>query len=175
MRIIVAALGVVACWSLAGAQEKKDDAKKGDTPYKNEQGEYSIQFPAGANVKPQVNKPTKDGGVMHAVVAECGRGKTCVVIYLDVPEVNKHPKTFFDAAEKAAKDRGDVVKDAKEFVGPKETPGYEFVVECKDGRMLKTRMLVYKTRTYTIIVGADAKTFPADEAKKVFDSFTLLK
>jgi len=174
MRIIVTALAVAACLGLAGAQDKKD-AKKADGPYKNDQGGYSIQFPANANVKPQVPKPTKDGGMMHAVVAECGQGKTCVVIYLDVPEVNKHPKTFFDAAEKAAKDKGDEVKDSAEVAGPKDSYGREFMVVCKDGRMLKTRILVYNTRTYTLVFGADAKTFPDEEAKKVLDSFTLLK
>jgi hypothetical protein len=174
MRIIVTALAVVACWGFVGAQEKKDE-KKANTPYKNEQGGYSIQFPGDAKVKPPENKNSKDGGVMTAVVADCGSGKTCVVVYLDVPDVNKHPKTFFDAAEKAAKDKDGTVTEAKEFVGPKETPGYEFTVACKDGRMLQTRMIVYKTRTYTIVFGADGKTFPADEAKKVLESFTLLK
>jgi hypothetical protein len=173
MRIIVTALAVAACWGLVGAQEKKDDAKKADGPYKNEQGGYSIQFPANAKVKTD-NKNTKDGAPMHAVIADCGQGKTCVVIYLDVPDVNKNLKTFFEAAKKKAAENGEV-KNAMDVPVPKESAGHEFEVVCKDGRMLKTRLIIYNTRTYTIVFGADAKTFPTDEAKKVLESFEITK
>lgn len=176
MRMGVTALAVVACWCLLGAsQEKKDDAKKGDKPYMDDQGEYSIQFPSGAKVKTD-KKDRKDAATMFAVVADCGQGRTCVVISVDVPDVGKQPKVFFEAAEKAVTDKGDAVKDRKDDIVVKDAIGYEFTVNCKDGRVLKTRMLIYNKRAYTIIYGAaDAKNFSADEAKKVIESFTFLK
>lgn len=173
MRLVVTTCVLVACWGLGTAQEKKD------AKYKNEQGKFAIQLPAGAKgTEPPKSQKTQDGGVMIAIVAIGDGGKTCVVVYTDVPALKTTPpKVFFESAEKTIEKGGnEKLQDPKDIaVGPDKLPGRDFLVVNKDGRKVKTRLIVNETRAYTIMITDGANFGSTDEAKALIESFEILK
>jgi hypothetical protein len=170
MRLVVTTCVLVACWGLGAAQEKKDEK------YTDAQGKFAIQLPVGAKDPKREMKKAKDGSTMTAVVAEGDKGKTCVVIYMDVPALKTTPpKVFFESAIKTLEKSGnEKVQDAKDVqVGTDKLPGHDFLVVGKDGRKVKTRLVVNETRAYTIMV-TDGKDFGGTkEADDLIASFEI--
>jgi hypothetical protein len=165
---------VFAVLAIGLAAMADDDAEK---KYTSKEGNFSVQFPAGAKVK------TKDqealGGITLKITTVDADMKAYAVITTMFPAgaLKTIPaKAIFDGAEQGAagKSGGTKVSTKELEFGTEKFPGREFVVE-KEGKYIRTQMIIADPKLYVITVAGPKDYVTGKEGTAFLKSFEILK
>ena len=170
MRYTGAALAAVLAFGLVGSA---DDAKDGR--YVSKEGGFSVQYPAGADVK--TKSQDAPGGLKMIVTGVEGERKAFMVMYMALPDgfvKATTPKKILDgAADGAVKKGGGKQVSTKDITfGNEKYPGREVVV-AKDGNLVRTQVIVADPKIYVLVVGGPGEFANTKAAADFLNSFEL--
>lgn len=171
MRVkMAAALALLAC-GLVGTAQDTAGAKK----YVSKDGGYTIQFPAGAEVKTKT-QDAPGGLKMVMAMAEADK-KAHVAMFMALPPGTLQavpPKTILDGAANGAlqKSGGKEVSQKDFTFGKEKHPARELVVD-KEGMIVRTHIIVADPRVYVLVVGGPDGYGNSKAATAFLKSFEL--
>lgn len=170
MRVkIAAAAALMACGLVGTAQDAKDGK------FVSKDGGYTIQFPAGAEVKTKTQDAP--GGLLMVMATAEQDKKSHVAMYMALPPgavkivgANK----ILDGAVNGALDKsGGTEVSQKDFAfGKDKHPARELVIE-KDGMIVRTHVIVADPKVFVLVVGGPGEYGNSKAAKAFLKSFEL--
>ncbi len=171
MRVKFAAAAALLACGLVGTAQDTAVAKK----YVSKDGGYTVQFPAGAEVKTKT-QDAPGGLKMVMAIAEQDK-KSHVVMYMALPPgaLQAVPaKTILDGAASGAlqKSGGKEVSQKDFTFGKEKHPARELVVE-KDGMIVRTHVIVADPKVFVLVVGGPGEYGSSKAATAFLKSFEI--
>jgi hypothetical protein len=170
MRYTGAVVAAVVAFGLVGTAQDTVGKK-----YVSKEGGFSVQFPAGGEVK--TKNQDAPGGLKMVIAGVESEKKAYMVMYMALPDgivKAASAKAILDgAADGAVKKSGGKQVSAKDITHGKEKhPGREVVVD-KDGNLVRTQIIVADPKIYVVVVGGPEEFANTKAAADFIKSFEI--